>query len=55
LWNLKITVRSKYQGLYKGIIDFKKGYQSRTDVVKDEKGDFVTDFFSIVVIECTWG
>ena len=25
--------------LYKGISDFKKGYQSRTNIVKDEKGD----------------
>ena len=29
--------------LYRGISDFKKGYQPRTNVVKDEKGDFVAE------------
>ena len=28
--------------LYRGISDFKKGYQRRTDRVKDDKGDLVT-------------
>jgi hypothetical protein len=27
--------------LYRGIIDFKKGYQPRNFIVKDEKGDLV--------------
>jgi hypothetical protein len=34
--------------LYRDIRDFKKGYQSRTNVGKDEKGDLVTDCYSIV-------
>jgi hypothetical protein len=34
--------------LYRGINDFKKGYQPRTDIVKDEKGDLVTDSYSIL-------
>ena len=29
--------------LYRGISDFKKGYQPRTNIVKDEKVDLVTD------------
>ena len=29
--------------LYRGISDFKEGYQPRTNVVKDEKGDLVAD------------
>jgi hypothetical protein len=29
--------------LYRGINDFKKGYQPRTVIVKDEKGDLVAD------------
>jgi len=29
--------------LYRGTNDFKKGYQPRTNKVKDEKGDLVTD------------
>ena len=34
--------------LYRGISDFKKGYQPRTNAVKDEKGDLVTDSHSIL-------
>jgi len=34
--------------LYRGISDFKKGYQSRTNIVKDEKGDLVADSHSIL-------
>jgi hypothetical protein len=29
--------------LYRGISDFKKGYQPRADIVKDEKGDMVAE------------
>jgi hypothetical protein len=34
--------------LYRGISDFKKGYQPRTDILKDEKGDLVADSHSIL-------
>ena len=34
--------------LYRGINDFKKGYQPRTFIVKDEKGDLITDSHSIM-------
>ena len=34
--------------LYRGINDMKKGYQSRTRIVKDEKGDLVADSHSIM-------
>jgi hypothetical protein len=34
--------------LYRGINDFKKGYQPRTVIVKDEKGDLVADCHSIM-------
>jgi hypothetical protein len=30
--------------LYRGINDFKKGYQPRTNIVKDEQGDLGVDF-----------
>jgi len=33
---------------YRGINDFKKGYQPRTNIVKDDKGDLVTDSHSIL-------
>ena len=35
--------------LYRGINDMKKGYQPRTRIVKDEKGDLVADSHSIMV------
>ena len=34
--------------LYRGINDFKMGYQPRTTIVKDEKGDLVADSHSIM-------
>ena len=34
--------------LYRGISDFKKGYQPRTNIVKDDKGDLVADSHSIL-------
>ena len=42
--NLKLTARD----LYRGINDFKKGYQPRCNIVKDEKGDLVADSHGIV-------
>jgi hypothetical protein len=35
--------------LYRGINDFTKGYRPRTNIVKDEKGDFVTDSNNILI------
>jgi hypothetical protein len=35
--------------LYRGINDFKKGYQPRTFIVKDEKGNLVADSHSIMM------
>ena len=34
--------------MYRGISDFKKGYQPRTIIVKDDKGDLVADSHSIL-------
>jgi len=34
--------------LYRGISDFKKGYQPRSNTVKDEKGDLVAYSHSIL-------
>jgi hypothetical protein len=34
--------------MYRGINDFTNGYQARSNVVKDEKGDLVTDSHSIL-------
>ena len=47
------TYMIKYnRDVYRGINDFKKGYQLRTNIVKDERGDLITDSQSI---ECKWG
>ena len=49
--NLKLRSKSKIQiirDLYRGINDFKKGYQPRCNTVKDEKGDLVADTHIIV-------
>ena len=43
--NSKIT---NIRDLYMGISDFKKGYQPRCNIVKEEKGDLVVDSLSIV-------
>ena len=37
--------------MYRGISDFKKGYQPTANIVKDEKGDLVTDSYSTLA---TW-
>ena len=42
-------IKKNIRGLYRGISDFKKGYQPRTNTVKDEKGDLVADCHSIFV------
>jgi hypothetical protein len=34
--------------LYRGIDDFKKGYQHRNNIVKDEKSGLVADIYSIL-------
>jgi hypothetical protein len=34
--------------LYRGINDFNRGYQHRTNIVKDDKGDLVADSHSIL-------
>jgi C4-type Zn-finger protein len=34
---------NKVRDLYRGINDLKKGYQPRTTIIKDEKGDLVAD------------
>ena len=34
--------------LYRGINDFQKGYHPRTNILKDEKGDTVTDCHNIL-------
>jgi hypothetical protein len=48
----ELEINSKIQNirdLYRGINDFKKGYQPRCNIVKVEKGDLVADSHSIVV------
>jgi len=47
----ELETNSKIQNirdLYRGINDFKKGYQPKCNIVKDEKGDLVADSHSVV-------
>jgi hypothetical protein len=44
----KINELGEGGGLYRSIIEFKKGYQPRTSIVKDEKSDLVVDPHSIL-------
>ena len=47
--DLEINSKIKnIRDLYRGISDFKKGYQLRTIIVKGETGDFVTGSYSIL-------
>ena len=39
---------NNFREWYRGISDFKKGYQTRTNTVKDDKGDLVADSHSIL-------
>jgi hypothetical protein len=41
--SLNQTVRIRTSDLYRGINGFKKGYQPRTNLVKDERGDLLAD------------
>ena len=46
---LKTNSKTKnIRDLYRGISDFKKGYQPRTDIVKDRNGDLCTDCHGIL-------
>ena len=47
----ELETNSKIQNirdLYRGINDYKKGYQPRCNILKDEKGDLVADSHNIV-------
>jgi hypothetical protein len=46
--NLKLTIRAKITDCHRGISDIKKGYQHKTNLVEDEKGDLVADSHSIL-------
>jgi hypothetical protein len=47
--DLKTNSKNKnIRDLYRGISDFKNGYQPRNNVVKDEKDDLVADSHSIL-------
>jgi len=50
-WIYELETNSKIKNtrdLYRGISDFKKGYQPRTNILKDDKGDVVADSHSIL-------
>jgi hypothetical protein len=45
---LKLTVRRKISDIYRRINELKKGYQPRTNLVKDENGDLLADSHNIL-------
>jgi len=62
-----LKTKSKIKNIrdfYRGISDFKKGYQPKINIVIDKKGDLVIDFHSVLarwsnhfseLLECMWG
>ena len=48
--NKKAYQKAKIEDLETNISDFKKGYEPRTNVAKDEKGDLVAGSYSIVAM-----
>ena len=63
----KLEINSRIRNirdLFRGTNNFKKGYEPRTNIVKDEKGDLITEIpryyrqveeLFLPTIECTWG
>ena len=48
----ELEINSKIKNIrdsFRGLSDFKKGYQPGTNIVKDEKGHLVTDCHSILI------
>ena len=45
---MKLSKIKNIRDLYTGISDFRKGYQPRTNIAKDEKGDLVANSHSIL-------
>jgi len=45
---LETNCKIKNRDLYRGMNDFKNGYQPRTNIVKDENGDLVAASYSIL-------
>jgi hypothetical protein len=41
---IELNIKNKnIRDLYRGITEFKKGYQPKTNLVKDERGDLLAD------------
>ena len=48
IFKLKLTVRSELLRIVMDMNDIKKSYQSRTNIVKGDKGELVTDYHDIL-------
>jgi hypothetical protein len=51
------SMNKSIKDLYRGINEFKKGYQPRTNLVKDENGDLLADTTrkkNLSATDCTW-
>jgi hypothetical protein len=42
------SMNKNIRGMYRGINEFKKGYQHRSNFVKDENGDLLADSLNIL-------
>jgi hypothetical protein len=43
LMSLRLIIKKNIRDLYRGINEFKKGYQPRINTVKDENGNLLAD------------
>jgi hypothetical protein len=41
--DIELNSKNKIRDLYRGITEFEKGYQHKTNLVKDERGDLLVD------------
>jgi hypothetical protein len=46
--SLKLVIKTKNLDLYRGINEFKKCYQPRINIIKDENGNLLTDPQSVL-------
>jgi hypothetical protein len=46
-WSQTVRIRTS-RDLYRGVTELKKGYQPRSNLVKDERGELLADSHKIV-------
>jgi hypothetical protein len=46
--NLKLIIKKKIRKFYRGLNEFKKGYQPRINIIKNENGNLLADLQSVL-------